>query len=82
MLESDSHALVQADRLYLHYIGFSLPIIAYCAILYGIPKQKKTPDCVKIFIAVTPYFIHPANLYYSMRNAFFESGHQNVRSLC
>ncbi len=35
------NALVQADRLYLNYIGFSLPIIAYCTILYAISKQKK-----------------------------------------
>ena len=36
------NALVQADRLYLNYIGFALPIIAYCTILYALSKQKKS----------------------------------------
>ena len=35
------NALVQADRLYLNYIGFALPIITYCAIIYAIAQQKK-----------------------------------------
>lgn len=35
------NSLVQADRLYLNYIGFALPILAYCTILYANSKQNK-----------------------------------------
>ena len=35
------NALVQADRLFLNYIGFSLPIAAYLTILYALNKRKK-----------------------------------------
>lgn len=35
------NALVQADRLYLNYLGFALPITAYIAILYYNAKGRK-----------------------------------------
>ena len=35
------NALVQADRLYLNYIGFALPILFYIPIVVTIAKRKK-----------------------------------------
>ena len=35
------NALVQANKLYLNYLGFLLPITAYIAILAGLSVQKK-----------------------------------------